>query len=169
VLSLLFCLATRPVYAGPPAGVSAAVVDTAWEPVLWADAMLVAGMTTVLTGPDGREYLASVGFAALSANASPTERMNARRVAETKAKAAIARFVGSTVDTTTSVETERVTVQTTVDDVQAQRVAHARRVFRELTTERAQQMLREVRVLGSWTTDEGQTVAVLVSAPVPER
>jgi hypothetical protein len=166
MLLLLASLASAAPTA-PPSGVANAVVDAAWEPLLWADPLLLAGMTNVVVGPDGKEYLATVGLAQLKAGAVPTDVMTARRVAETKAKAALARFVGSTVETTTTMETERVTVQTTEGDAQVQRVARAQKVFHELTTERAQQALRSVRAVGSWTTDNGQTQAIAVVVGVP--
>lgn len=167
MLLLLATLATA-APAAPPSGFANAVVDAAWEPLLWADPLLLAGMTNVVVGPDGKDYLAAVGVASLMAGASPTELLASRRVAETKAKAAIARFVGSTIETTTTAETERVTMQSTEGDAQVQRVARAQKVFRELTTERSQQALRRVRTVGSWTTDKGQTQAIAVVVGVPE-
>jgi hypothetical protein len=158
-------LAVMPVWAAP-SGYSDVVVDPMWEAAVWADPLLLSGSASVLSDTEGTALLAAVGFSQAPATATPAERMSARRVAEAKAKAAIARFIGSTVETTSTLETERVTVTTTDDEARQQRISAARKNFREITTERAQQTLRGVRVLGSWTT-EG-TVAVLVGVEVPK-
>ncbi len=163
-VSTLGALLGGTAHAAPP-GYADVVIDPNWEIAAWSDPMLLAGNVSVLAGPDGKMLLASVGMAPLPANATASDRLTARRVAETKAKAAIARFMGSTVETTTTLETERVTVTTTDEEARVQRVTAARKVFLELTTERAQQTLRGVRALGSWTADGASAVLVGVEVP----
>ncbi len=161
---LLGALLASPALAAPP-GYTEVAIDPAWEIAVWSDPMLLAGSVSVLEGPDGKRLLASVGLAPLATSASVAERIAARRIAETNAKAAIARFIGSTVETTSTLQTERVTVTTTEEDARVQRVSAARKVFLELTTERAQQTLRGVRTLGSWSADGASAVLVGVEVP----
>jgi hypothetical protein len=151
--------------AAPPATYSEVAVDSAWAEAVWADPFLRDGGPSVLEGPGGRTVVAATGSAPLAAGATASARMTARRIAESNAKAALARFAGSTVETTSTLETERVTVTTTDADAAQQRVSSARRVFRSMTIERAQQALKGARVLGSWSVDGALFLVVSVELP----
>lgn len=158
-------LLVRLAWSAAPVGYTDVTIDSTWEPAVWTDDLLLAGSPSVLVGPNDEHVLAAVGFA--PSGGSVSERLVARRIAETQAKAAIARFIGSTVETTSTLETERTTVTTSDAKARLERVSAARKTFHELTTERAQQALRGVRVLGSWTTDGASAVLVGVDVPQP--
>lgn len=161
-----FALVMSQASAATPSGYTDAVVDPSWEALVWEDNMLLAGNPTVLVSPDGKMLLAAIGTTASPPKASVSERLTARRIAETQAKASIARFIGSTIETTSILDVQRTTSTNANDEARIQRVTEVRRTFHELTIERAQQALHGVQVIGSWA-NEG-VVAVLVGVEVPK-
>ncbi len=152
--------------AGAPIDFQSVVTSEAWQATLWTDDLFLSGAPTSFQAPDGGTWLAVVGFAPIATADGPRGRLTARRIAEANAKAAFARFLGSTVETTTELHVARTTTAVASDDAIA-KVAAMKKTFQETTRERATHSFTGVRELASWTQDGGTTQVIALSMPLP--
>ena len=117
---------------------------------------------------DGSEHLVVAGTSSLGPTPTPREQIAARRVAELQARAAFGRFAGSEVTTTQTATTRHEVVTTTTNDGTAERTRHVQRALRELTTERAAQVLTGASIVASWRTTAPPSLTVVLSVPAPD-
>lgn len=166
--TLVYADAPSAADAAAPSGYSAMTTGAGWQPALWGDPIFLMGSPVAFTAPDGIERLSAVGFAPLDASAGVRGRFSARRVADANAKGALARFLGSTVDTTSELHIVRTTTTTSADGATA-RVSAMQKSFKETTREQAVHTFVGITELASWTQDGGGTFAVALAMPVPVR
>ena len=152
--------------SGAPSGYAGVTTGSGWQAALWGDAIYLMGSPVAYTAPDGSEWLSAVGFAPLDASAGVRGRLNARRVADANAKAALARFLGSTVETTSELHVVRTTTATSADGANA-RVSAMQKSFQETTREQAVHTFVGITEVVSWNQDGGATYAIALAMPVP--
>lgn len=142
-------------------------IDAGWDSVLARADDLEAGALALLDGPDGGAYVVSAGRGLAAAAADARTRVAARRTAELDARAAFTRFVSATVQTETRATTVRTTSQTSASDGTTDRLVQVQRYLHDVTRERAEGVLRDSRVVGTWMAADGLTVVAVLAVPVP--
>jgi hypothetical protein len=132
-----------------------------WMGIVQDDPMLRQGLLGTVEAPGLGSFVAAPGCTAPK-GPSARERLETLRVAETLARAAIARLSAVDVSTENTVLTQDVSVETTRADGKREREARVVSAFQTLTRERAAQLIRGARTVGTYSTDDGSLICALV-------
>ena len=124
-------------------------IRSPWDGILTGDSALMMGLVDIVDSPVTGNVIVSVGFAPMEGT-TPTDRIVAKTVAETNARANVVRLAGSQVSTTMDIRTELITTDSQTGAERVKREQRVRRVLDQYTIEHAQGLVRGGRVVGTW-------------------